>query len=97
MLIPVTGPDLNTVTVDGACRTLTELIADRLVKKYDLDVPSTHMTMGDAAGRIHPQTRQGRRARRLYRIVNDIIDRASRISRVHRCASWPKSPTCDFS
>jgi hypothetical protein len=38
VLIPVMGPELSTVAVDGTRRTLTELIAARLVKRYELDV-----------------------------------------------------------
>ena len=57
VLVPVVGPDLNTVSVDGVCRTLSELIATRLVEKYALDVPP-RMTMGDAAAALHPQAQE---------------------------------------
>ena len=72
VLIPVTGPDVSIVAVDGTCRTLTGLIAARLVERYDLDVSSARMTMGDAAAAFI--RKRGRdEAERLYRIVNDII------------------------
>jgi TIR domain len=73
VLIPVTGPDLNTVVVDGTSRTLTSLIATRLVERYDLDVSSAHMTMGEAAAAFI--RKRGRdEAERLYRVVSDIIE-----------------------
>ena len=71
VLIPVTGPGLTTVAVDGTCRTLSEHIAARLVAEYGLDV-SPRMTMGDAAAAFI-RTRGRQRARQLYRIVSDII------------------------
>jgi hypothetical protein len=70
-LIAITGPDLNSVTVDGAQRTLTEIIAGRLVERYS-DISPSRMTMGEAvAAFIREHGRE--RAARLYRIVNDII------------------------
>jgi len=72
VLIPITGPDLNILAAEGTSRTLTELIAARLVKRYDLDVSCARMTMGDAAAAFI--RKRGRdEAERLYRVVNDII------------------------
>ena len=74
VLIPITGPELNILDVDGETRTLTELIARHLVVRYDLDVPLTHMTMGEAAAAFIRKLGRDE-AERLYRIVNDVIAR----------------------
>ena len=72
VLVPIAGPDLNVVTVDGTEKTLTQVIAQRLMQRYDLDVPSTRMTMGTAAAAFL-QKRGRDEGERLYRIINDII------------------------
>jgi hypothetical protein len=72
VLVPITGPDLNIVAVGEDNQALTEIIAHRLVDRYDLDMPRTGMTMGGAAAAF--LRKRGRdEAERLYRVINDII------------------------
>jgi hypothetical protein len=73
VLVPITGPELTIVKDGDDVRPLTEVIARRLMARYDLDIPPTRMTMGEAAAAFLRQ--RGRdQAERLYRLVNDIID-----------------------
>jgi hypothetical protein len=73
VLVPITGPGLTVVKDGNELRPLTEVIARRLMDRYDLDVPSMRMTMGEAAAAFLRQ--RGRdEADRLYRLVSDIID-----------------------
>ena len=73
VLVPITGPELTIVKDGDDVRPLTEVIARRLMDRYDLDIPPTRMTMGEAAAAFLRQ--RGRdEAERLYRLVSDIID-----------------------
>jgi TIR domain len=72
VLVPIAGPALNVVAVGKKSQTLTEIIAQRLMDRYDLDLPTAAMTMGGAAAAF--LRKRGRdEAERLYRVVNDII------------------------
>jgi TIR domain len=72
VLIPITGPDLNIVGVGDKKQTLTEIIAQRLMSRYELDMSRTDMTMGGAvAAFIRKRGRD--ETERLYRVINDII------------------------
>ena len=72
VLVPITGPELTVVKDGETVRPLTEVIARRLMDRYDLDVPPTRMTMGEAAAAF--LRHRGRdEAERLYRLINDII------------------------
>jgi TIR domain len=72
VLVPITGPELTVVRNGDTVRPLTEIIAQRLMDRYDLDIPSTRMTMGEAAAAFLRQ-RGREEAERLYRIVCGII------------------------
>ena len=72
VLIPITGPYLNTLEIGGTSYALTELIARELVGRYHLDVSASHMTMGEAAAAFI-RKRGREEAERLYRVVNDVI------------------------
>jgi hypothetical protein len=72
VLVPITGPGLTIVKDGDAVRPLTEVIARRLMDRYDLNIPPMRMTMGEAAAAFLRQ--RGRdEAERLYRVVNDVI------------------------
>jgi hypothetical protein len=71
-LVPVVGPYLNVVNLGDTEQTLTSLIGQRLVERYQLTVPPGITTMGEAAAAFLRE--RGRdEADRLYRVINDII------------------------
>lgn len=73
VLVPVVGPDLALVNVDGREQTFTSLIGQRLVEEYRLSAPAEVATTGEAVALV-----LGERGRdevdRLYRVIYDIID-----------------------
>lgn len=71
-LVPVVGPDLSVVNVDGADRTFTSLISQRLVQRYDLSVSPEPTTIGKAVAECLRQHGQDE-VDRLYRVINNII------------------------
>lgn len=72
VLVPVVGPDLTIVNVGGAEQTLTTLIGQHLVDRYDLTVSPGMTTMREAVAAFLRE--RGRdEAERLYRVINDII------------------------
>ncbi|MCV7363254.1 toll/interleukin-1 receptor domain-containing protein [Mycolicibacterium neworleansense] len=48
MLIPVVGPDVTMVKVDGSEHSLTTLVGQRLTERFDLNVPPRTMTTDQA-------------------------------------------------
>lgn len=71
-LVPVVGPDLSVVNVDGAEQTFTSLIGKRLAERYDLTVSPETTTIGETVAeclRKHGQDEVDR----LYRVINNII------------------------
>ncbi len=72
VLVPVVGPDLVVVNVDGAEQTLTSLIAHRLAERYRLAVSTGATTMGDAVAAFLRE-RGPDEGERLYRVINDLI------------------------
>ena len=71
-LVPVVGPDLSVVNVDGAEQTFTSLIGKRLAERYDLTVSPESTTIGETVAeclRKHGQDEVDR----LYRVINNII------------------------
>jgi hypothetical protein len=71
-LVPVVGPDLSVVNVDGADQTFTSLISQRLVQRYDLRVSPEPTTIGEAVAECLRQRGQDE-VDRLYRVINNII------------------------
>ncbi|HTY35046.1 toll/interleukin-1 receptor domain-containing protein [Mycobacterium sp.] len=72
VLVPVVGPDLTMVNVDGAEQALTTLVGQRLVDKYQLTVSPGVITMGEAVAAFLRE--RGRdELERLYSRINDII------------------------
>jgi hypothetical protein len=74
MLITIVGPDLTIVDMGGNStpQTLTSLIGQRLVDRYELTSSPTPRTIGAAvAAYIRERGREG--SERLYRVINDII------------------------
>jgi TIR domain/SIR2-like domain len=73
VLVPVVGPDLALVNVDGREQTFTSLIGQRLVEEYRLRAPAEVTTTGEAVALV-----LGERGRdevdRLYRVIYDIIN-----------------------
>jgi TIR domain len=72
VLVPVVGPDLTVVDVGDAEQTLTSLIGQRLVEKYDLTVSPGITTTGEAVAAFLQERGQDG-VERLYRVINDII------------------------
>ena len=72
VLVPVAGPDVTIVNVEGAAETLTTLIGQRLVQRYHLTAPPGRLTMGEAVA-VFLRERGRDEAERLYRVINDII------------------------
>jgi hypothetical protein len=72
VLVPVVGPQLCVVTADGTRKALTELIAERLVARYDLATSPRPRTMRQAVAAFLRE-RGIDEAERLYRVINDII------------------------
>lgn len=72
VLVPITGPALNVVSIGEVDKTLTEIIAERLVDRYDLETAHINMTMGGAVAAFLRKRGHGE-IERLYRVVNDII------------------------
>ncbi len=71
-LVPVVGPDLSVVNVDGADQTFSSLISQRLVQRYDLNVSPEPTTIGKAVAECLRQRGQDE-VDRLYRVINNII------------------------
>lgn len=71
-LVPVVGPDLSVVNVDGADQTFTSLISQRLVQRYDLRVSPEPTTIGEAVAECLRQRGQDE-VDRLYRVISNII------------------------
>ena len=71
-LVPVVGPDLSVVNVDGADQTFSSLISQRLVQRYDLSVSPEPTTIGKAVAECLRQRGQDE-VDRLYRVINNII------------------------
>ena len=46
-LVPVVGPDLSVVNVDGTEQTFASLISQRLVQRYELSVSPEPTTIGE--------------------------------------------------
>jgi hypothetical protein len=72
VLVPVAGPDLTVVESGGAAHTLTRLIGQRIVDRYELIVSDQQMTMGQAVATFLRQ-RGREESERLYRVISDII------------------------
>jgi hypothetical protein len=86
-LVPVVGPDLSVVNVDGADQTFTSLISQRLVQRYDLSVSPEPTTIGKAVAECLRQHGQDE-VDRLYRVINNII--AELDPAPGRCAAKPR-------
>jgi TIR domain len=71
-LVPVVGPDLSVVNVDGAEQTFTSLISHRLVQRYDLSASPEPTTIGKAVTECLRQHGQDE-VDGLYRVINNII------------------------
>jgi hypothetical protein len=73
VLVPVVGPDLALVNVDGREQTFTSLIGQHLVEEYRLSAPADVATTGEAVALV--LEKRGRdEVDRLYRVIYDIIN-----------------------
>jgi len=73
VLVPVVGPDLALVNVDGREQTFTSLIGQHLVEEYRLSAPAEVATTGEAVALV--LEKRGRdEVDRLYRVIYDIIN-----------------------
>lgn len=73
VLVPVVGPDLVVVNVDGEDQTFSSVIAHRLAGRYRLNVSAGPTTMGVAVAAFLRE-RGPDEGERLYRVINDLID-----------------------
>ncbi|MDT5235505.1 MAG: hypothetical protein QOF47_1492 [Mycobacterium sp.] len=71
-LVPVVGPDLNVVTVDGTEQTFMSLICQRLADRYELSVSPETATIGETVAECLRKQGQDE-VDRLYRVINNII------------------------
>jgi hypothetical protein len=86
-VIPVVGPELLTVIVDGSEAPLYQVLAERLLAKYGLSArvvaPEKEPAQDDSAVGLHPfhelndavcaLASGGRRVQELYRPINDLL------------------------
>jgi hypothetical protein len=72
VLVPVAGPDLNVVNVDGKEQLLTSVIGRRIADRYGLTVSPGSTTIGEAVAAFL-QKRGQDDGERLYRVINDLI------------------------
>jgi TIR domain len=72
-LVPVVGPDLMRVNVDGRDQTFTSLIGQRLAEHFRLSAPAGVSTAGEAVA-LFLRERGRDEVDRLYRVVYDIIN-----------------------
>ena len=86
-VVPVVGPELLTVLVEGQERPLYQVLAERLLAKYGLraaiSAPQRDPSVDDAAVSLRPYhelndavsalVQRGRRVQDLYRPINDLL------------------------
>jgi hypothetical protein len=71
-LVPVVGPDLSVVTVDGTEQTFASVISQRLIQRYELSVSPAPTTIAETVAECLRQKGQ-EEVDGLYRVINNII------------------------
>ena len=77
VLLPVVGPDLTVVNIDGVEQTLTSLIVQRLAEKHKLTASRRITTMDQAVAALRRKPGGQDALPGLYRDINDIIKERS--------------------